>query len=231
VLRADAVLAPGRRGAGRAGFGAAAAGGWPDVWRLYEDVCVLCAGMWFGTWRRNSLMSYSTLGGHWGGPCEHGDDDLTLDGTFMRTVGYGIKGRPPVSLVACASGFLAPSRHKHARIEGGPRAPPAAQPAMIVFTSDGTSNTRPFGRRVSAGSGWLAAIKVAKELSGSSTSSKPADADDADTDGPQTNTDDSMSTPANGAAEGHDAHQWTYGPPGAQEVGRARARPGPVPVR
>jgi hypothetical protein len=156
------------------------------VWRLYEDVCVLCAGLWFGAWRRNSLMSYSTLGGDWGGPREQGDDDLTLDGTFMRTVGQGIEGRPPstpASPVAGSSGFSA-SRHKHVGIEGGRRAPPAAQPAMTVSASGGISHTRSSGRRVSAMSGWSAATKVAKELSGSSSSSsavpKPADEDDAE---------------------------------------------------
>jgi hypothetical protein len=30
---------------------------WTDVWRVYEDMCVVCAGLWMGlgAWRGNSF--------------------------------------------------------------------------------------------------------------------------------------------------------------------------------
>jgi hypothetical protein len=43
-------------------------------------------------------MSYSTANGpeNWGSVRLEGDDDLTLDGTYVRNVGMGIEGRPNV---------------------------------------------------------------------------------------------------------------------------------------
>ncbi|KAF5341551.1 hypothetical protein D9758_012571 [Tetrapyrgos nigripes] len=54
---------------------------WTDVWRVYEDVCLVCAGLWIGTWRGNSPQSYSTADGasNWGAVRLEGDDDLTLN--------------------------------------------------------------------------------------------------------------------------------------------------------
>jgi hypothetical protein len=78
--------------------------GWPDVWRIYEDVCVLCAGLWLGTWRRNSLASYATLDGadahraQWGAARAPGDVDLSFPGgSTVRGIGAGIEGRPSMS--------------------------------------------------------------------------------------------------------------------------------------
>ncbi|KAL0066274.1 hypothetical protein AAF712_006705 [Marasmius tenuissimus] len=73
---------------------------WTDVWRVYEDVCLVCAGLWMGSWRGNSTASYSTANGsaNWGSIRLEGDDDLTLDGFTetgqMRNLGQGIEGRP-----------------------------------------------------------------------------------------------------------------------------------------
>ncbi|KAF9265039.1 hypothetical protein L218DRAFT_899300 [Marasmius fiardii PR-910] len=73
---------------------------WTDVWRVYEDVCLVCAGLWMGSWRGNSTSSYSTANGarNWGSVHLEGDDDLTFDGFSeggqMRNLGQGIEGRP-----------------------------------------------------------------------------------------------------------------------------------------
>ncbi|KAF5319402.1 hypothetical protein D9619_008555 [Psilocybe cf. subviscida] len=84
---------------------------WTDVWRVYEDVCIICAGLWMGNWRGNSPASYSTAQGpeNWGAVRLEGDDDLTINspvvtsgtgaptgiaGTYVRNVGMGIEGRP-----------------------------------------------------------------------------------------------------------------------------------------
>ena len=49
-----------------------------------------------GSWRGNSRGSYSTGNGpeNWGSVQLEGDDDLTLDGAYVRNVGMGIEGRP-----------------------------------------------------------------------------------------------------------------------------------------
>lgn len=69
---------------------------WTDAWQVYEDVCIICAGLWMGSWRGNSPMSYSTADGaeNWGSVRLEGDDDLTVDGAYVRNVGMGIEGRP-----------------------------------------------------------------------------------------------------------------------------------------
>ncbi|KZT30142.1 hypothetical protein NEOLEDRAFT_1153479 [Neolentinus lepideus HHB14362 ss-1] len=74
---------------------------WTDVWRIYEDVCLVCAGLWMGAWRNNSTMSYSTVSlegssapSNWGSVRLEGDDDLTVSGSYVRNVGMGIEGRP-----------------------------------------------------------------------------------------------------------------------------------------
>ncbi|KAG2148869.1 hypothetical protein DEU56DRAFT_782570 [Suillus clintonianus] len=70
---------------------------WADPWRIYEDVCIVCAGLWMGSWRGNSVASYSTGNGslaNWGSIRLEGDDDLTVDGTFVRNLGMGIEGCP-----------------------------------------------------------------------------------------------------------------------------------------
>ncbi|KAG7087342.1 hypothetical protein E1B28_013318 [Marasmius oreades] len=73
---------------------------WTDVWRVYEDVCLVCAGLWMGSWRGNSTASYSTANGarNWGTVRLEGDDDLSYDGLSeggqMRNLGQGIEGRP-----------------------------------------------------------------------------------------------------------------------------------------
>ncbi|KZP12168.1 hypothetical protein FIBSPDRAFT_961595 [Athelia psychrophila] len=70
---------------------------WADAWRVYEDVCIVCAGLWIGSWRGNSNMSYSTRDGNmanWGSVRLEGDDDLSMNGAYVRNVGMGIEGGP-----------------------------------------------------------------------------------------------------------------------------------------
>ncbi|KAF4622156.1 hypothetical protein D9613_009405 [Agrocybe pediades] len=87
---------------------------WTDAWRVYEDVCVICAGLWMGNWRNNSTMSYSTANGpeNWGSVRLEGDDDLTANGAYVRNVGMGIEGRPVESSTLGISG---PSTSKASR--------------------------------------------------------------------------------------------------------------------
>ncbi|KAJ7812298.1 hypothetical protein B0H14DRAFT_3090505 [Mycena olivaceomarginata] len=79
---------------------------WTDAWRVYEDVCVVCAGLWMGlgAWRGNSLGSYSAAGGReWGAVRLEGDEDLSLASadegasTPVRSVGMGIEGGPQLA--------------------------------------------------------------------------------------------------------------------------------------
>ncbi|KAG9312677.1 hypothetical protein JVU11DRAFT_7094 [Chiua virens] len=73
---------------------------WTDAWQLYEDVCLVCAGLWIGSWRGNSSTSYSTGNGsiaNWGSFRSDGDVDLSLGGAYMRNLGLGIEGRPDAS--------------------------------------------------------------------------------------------------------------------------------------
>ncbi|KAF9220600.1 hypothetical protein BS17DRAFT_786803 [Gyrodon lividus] len=70
---------------------------WTDAWQVYEDVCIVCAGLWIGSWRGNSTASYSTGNGsiaNWGSVQLEGDDDLSMDGALVRNLGMGIEGRP-----------------------------------------------------------------------------------------------------------------------------------------
>ncbi|PFH49182.1 hypothetical protein AMATHDRAFT_76357 [Amanita thiersii Skay4041] len=80
---------------------------WPDAWRVYEDVCIICAGLWMGSWRGNSTMSYSTADGpeNWGAVRLEGDDDFTIGGVYIRNRGMGIEGGPNVT----SSGGIASS--------------------------------------------------------------------------------------------------------------------------
>ena len=79
---------------------------WTDVWQVYEDVCIICAGLWIGSWRGNSRESYTTRDGpeNWGAIRLSGDDDLSLRSTYVRNVGMGIEGRPSTGPVASSSG-------------------------------------------------------------------------------------------------------------------------------
>ncbi|KAK0201194.1 hypothetical protein DFS33DRAFT_1375835 [Desarmillaria ectypa] len=73
---------------------------WTDMWQVYEDVCIICAGLWIGSWRGNSPSSFSTTNGptNWGSVRLEGDDDLTLTAIngsdHVRSLGLGIEGRP-----------------------------------------------------------------------------------------------------------------------------------------
>ncbi|KAJ3810910.1 hypothetical protein F5876DRAFT_76333 [Lentinula aff. lateritia] len=106
---------------------------WTDVWRVYEDVCLVCASLWIGSWRGNSIQSYSTSNGaeNWGSIRLEGDDDLTLstiagnsERAQIRSLGAGIEGRPLVSLptnkpMRKTSGmFLGSGQNNRARTSG-----------------------------------------------------------------------------------------------------------------
>lgn len=73
---------------------------WSDPFRVYEDVCLLCATLWMGigTWRSNSRTSFSSVSagkpGQWGSVRLEGDEDWSIDGSHMRNLGVGIEGRP-----------------------------------------------------------------------------------------------------------------------------------------
>lgn len=76
---------------------AESASSWSGMWRVYEDVCLICAGLWMGAWRDNSVESYSTVDGNmanWGQVRLEGDDDLSVGGPYVRNRGMGIEGRP-----------------------------------------------------------------------------------------------------------------------------------------
>jgi hypothetical protein len=71
---------------------------------VYEDVCIICAGLWMGSWRGNSTMSYSTSNdANWGSVRLEGDDDLSISGSYVRNLGMGIEGRPEASLSSTPS--------------------------------------------------------------------------------------------------------------------------------
>jgi hypothetical protein len=61
---------------------------WTDAWRLYEDVCLVCAGLWVGgPWRNNR----HGLQESWAGT----EEDRFLDNPVrVRAHGEGIEGRP-----------------------------------------------------------------------------------------------------------------------------------------
>lgn len=72
---------------------------WPDVWKVYEDVCVICAGLWMGPWRE-SVAAPDRME-NWGNVRPNGEDDAgsgtptsSPPGSYVRNVGMGIEGRP-----------------------------------------------------------------------------------------------------------------------------------------
>ncbi|EMD36073.1 hypothetical protein CERSUDRAFT_115984 [Gelatoporia subvermispora B] len=72
---------------------------WTDVWRVYEDVCIMCAGLWMGSWRGSSPLVYSSAGRleNWGSVRLEGEDDFTPPRgarAYVRSLGMGIEGRP-----------------------------------------------------------------------------------------------------------------------------------------
>jgi hypothetical protein len=61
---------------------------WTDAWRLYEDVCLVCAGLWTGTtWRNNHHGLQESLS-------EAEGDGFFDSPVRVRTHGEGIEGRP-----------------------------------------------------------------------------------------------------------------------------------------
>ncbi|KAI0739915.1 hypothetical protein C8Q80DRAFT_1200979 [Daedaleopsis nitida] len=80
---------------------------WTDVWRVYEDVCVMCAGLWMGAWRHNHDSPYQHSSPHrsenWGSVRLEGEDDLgsrSKSQTHVRSLGLGIEGRPSGSTIS-----------------------------------------------------------------------------------------------------------------------------------
>jgi len=73
--------------AGTNGSGRAPPSLWMDAWRLYEDVCLACAGLWTGrTWRNRHDSEES-----WAEAEEYG---LAGGPVRVRAHGEGIEGRP-----------------------------------------------------------------------------------------------------------------------------------------
>lgn len=79
---------------------------WTDAWRVYEDVCLVCAGLWIGNslWKGASPdgdhIQAAGPDGEWGPVRLEGDDDLKLNGMgmgYIRSVGMGIEGGPASS--------------------------------------------------------------------------------------------------------------------------------------
>ncbi|KAL1942164.1 hypothetical protein VTO73DRAFT_6228 [Trametes versicolor] len=87
---------------------------WTDVWRVYEDVCVMCAGLWMGAWRNTSASPYACTprrAENWGSIHLEGEDDLglrTRSTPYIRSIGQGIEGRPSGSTLPSGLGSLTP---------------------------------------------------------------------------------------------------------------------------
>ncbi|KAI0764228.1 hypothetical protein BD413DRAFT_196727 [Trametes elegans] len=87
---------------------------WTDVWRVYEDVCVMCAGLWMGAWRSTSGAAYPgspRRSENWGSVRLEGEDDLTLrtrSTPYIRNIGQGIEGRPAGNTLPAGLGNLTP---------------------------------------------------------------------------------------------------------------------------
>ena len=74
---------------------------WTDVWRVYEDVCVMCAGLWMGAWRSATPTSSDPdtprRSENWGTSTTLGTGSIRLEGDDdlnVRMLGLGIEGRP-----------------------------------------------------------------------------------------------------------------------------------------
>ncbi|KAM5541519.1 hypothetical protein V8D89_004709 [Ganoderma adspersum] len=74
---------------------------WTDVWRVYEDVCVMCAGLWMGAWRSTTATSSDPdtprRSENWGTSTTLGTGSIRLEGDDelnVRMLGLGIEGRP-----------------------------------------------------------------------------------------------------------------------------------------
>ena len=99
---------------------------WTDVWRIYEDVCLICASLWMGTWRNNSSMPHSASDGslsNWGRIQLEGDDDLTVQGSYIRNPGMGLEGLPSPSATGnsnTSSGCSTPSKRSRKSIRSSP---------------------------------------------------------------------------------------------------------------
>ncbi|KAH9896059.1 hypothetical protein C8Q73DRAFT_690678 [Cubamyces lactineus] len=87
---------------------------WTDVWRVYEDVCVMCAGLWMGAWRNTSGALYpgiSRRSENGGSIRLEGEDDLSLrtrSTPHIRNIGLGIEGRPPGNTLPSGLGIRTP---------------------------------------------------------------------------------------------------------------------------
>ncbi|KAH9850465.1 hypothetical protein C2E23DRAFT_869926 [Lenzites betulinus] len=100
----DLCCDPSHHAHGEKGHAPIPGSAWTDVWRVYEDVCVMCAGLWMGAWRGTSPASAYPCAPrsseNWGSIRLDGEDDVglrTQSTPYIRNVGQGIEGRPPGS--------------------------------------------------------------------------------------------------------------------------------------
>jgi hypothetical protein len=144
---------------------------WTDVWRVYEDVCIICAGLWIGSWRNNPPAPYSCVPGseNWGSVRLEGDDDLNIPGEFpyVRNLGMGIEGRP--SRGASESSSSGSRSHNKSQPSIGHGSPPQSPGATGRAARRTSAVSWSSGRTTAVGSVGNGKAKQA------STSSRPAE--------------------------------------------------------
>ena len=63
---------------------------WQDPWRVYDDMCIICAGLWLGS-KGHANGLYSSRNGtmaNWGSIRLEGDDEFPV-GSYPRNLGMG----------------------------------------------------------------------------------------------------------------------------------------------
>jgi hypothetical protein len=137
---------------------------------VYEDVCIICAGLWMGSWRGNSRLSYSTgEGREWGGIRLEGDEDLSFGMGGVRNVREGIEWRqgPPLAVRSVGEG-----------IEGKPSTDvPVRSVGEGIEGRPGGSTSR--GMRKSSGMSWKSASPAGEGSTGQGEPSNYSGEEDA----------------------------------------------------
>ena len=68
---------------------------WPDVWKVYEDVCIICAGLWMGPWRAGAGSERMENWGSMDGSSRAAGGSPT----YTRNAGMGVGSRASTSSV------------------------------------------------------------------------------------------------------------------------------------